>query len=128
MNELMEVFGGGAADMLAPLTGDGYREWSDRLRDVEEMLESPDLQSRAAAIRDRMKAVRREMKRHSSEPNWDLVKLQIAEPLDELQDLLAEELLRRTSDDALVPLDRNPVPAEFEKQVQRYYERLGGGR
>ena len=124
----MEVFGGGSADMFAPLTGDDYRDWTDRLRDVEEMLESPDLQSRAATIRDRMRTLRRDIKRHSREPNWDLVKVQISKPLDELQDLLQEELLRRTSEDALVPLDRDPVPAEFETQVRQYYERLGSGR
>ena len=34
----------------APLTGDGFREWSDRLRDVEEMVDDPNLRSQAARM------------------------------------------------------------------------------
>ena len=59
--------------------------------------------------------------------NWDLVKLKIAKPLAELQDRVAEELMRRTAKDALVPLDRDPVPVEYQDAVRKYYERLGKG-
>ena len=41
---------------------------------------------------------------------------------------MAEELLRRESSEALVPIDREPVPPEYAEQVRRYYERLGSGR
>jgi hypothetical protein len=35
---------------------------------------------------------------------------------------------RRESPDALVPIDRDPVPPQFAEGVRRYYERLGSGR
>ena len=46
----------------------------------------------------------------------------------ELQKQLDEELLRRASPEAAVPLDRDPVPDKFGEAVKRYYERLGSGQ
>ena len=114
--------------MNAPLTGEAFREWSDRLRDVEEMVEDPDLRAEAARIRERARAIRADFKRHSKEPNWDLVQQQVAGPLFELQDRVAEELLRRTSKKALIPLDRDPVPPQYSEKTRRYYEQLGTGK
>jgi hypothetical protein len=112
---------------VAPIGGNDYLDWSDRLRDVEEMIADPELRAEAARIRDRAKEIRKDVKRHSEAPNWDLVRMTVAAPLAELQQRVAEELLRRSSRDALVPIDRDPVPARFEEQVRRYYERLGAG-
>jgi len=120
--------GTGGPNNLAPIGGDDFVEWSDRLRDVEEMLDDPELRAEAASIRDRARGFRVDLKRHSKEPSWDLVELQVAKPLAELRDRVAEELLRRTSDDAAIPLDRDPVPSRFTEQVRRYYERLGSGK
>jgi hypothetical protein len=120
-----------AADNSAsdPLTGDGFIEWSDRLRDVEEMVDSPELRSEAARIRDRAREVRLEFRRNSKEPQWNLVEKMIATPLRELKRNVSEELLRRSADkSAPVPIDRDPVPVEFTDAVQKYYESLGSGR
>ena len=108
--------------------GEDFREFSDQLRDVEEMIADPELRSEAARIREEARQIRIEQKRHAAEPNWDLVKLKVSKPLAELQDRVAEELLRRTSDDALVPLDRDPVPTEYQDAVRQYYERIGRGQ
>jgi hypothetical protein len=112
----------------APLTGDDFLEWSDRLRNVEEMISDPELRAEAARIRDRARGVRSDIKRHSRPPNWDSIKLLIATPLAELQQRVSEELIRRTQPDSLVPIDRDPVPPKFSEQVQRYYEQLGSGK
>ena len=111
-----------------PITGGGYRDWTDRMRDVEEMVEDPELRSEAARIRDRVRNLRIELKRHSKEPNWELVEKLVAQPLEELRSRVADELRRRKGDDELAPLDRDPVPERFEDRVRRYYERLGSGR
>jgi hypothetical protein len=71
--------------------------------------------------------MRSEFNRHSKEPNWDLVRDFVSRPLVELRDKVSEELVRRQGKDALVPIDREPVPPEFAEQVRRYYERLGSG-
>jgi hypothetical protein len=112
----------------APLAGEDFLEWSDRLRDVEEMLSDPKLRAEAARIRDRAKAIRKDVKRHSKPPNWELVREMVSEPLVELQSRVASELLRLTSKDALVPIDRDPVPPRYEARVRKYYERLGAGK
>ena len=79
-------------DITGPLTGERFRDWSDRLRDVEEMVADPELRAEAARIRERARAMRAELKRHSAEPNWELVQSQVAGPLVELRDRVAAEL------------------------------------
>lgn len=110
----------------SPLTGDDYLDWSDRLRDVEEMLSDPELRAEAAAIRDRAKSIRKDIRRHSSPPEWDVVREMVVDPLTILERRVRTELLRKSSE-KLVPIDRSPVPPEFESHVRRYYERLGVG-
>jgi hypothetical protein len=109
----------------APLTGEDYAQWSDRLRDVEEMLDLPELRNQVAEVRERARTTRAEFKRHSKEPRWDLVKAQIVAPLAEVRERVTEELARRESKDSLVPIDRDPVPHKFSDLVRQYYERLG---
>lgn len=124
----LDQFGGsdGGGDFLAgPITGTDYPQWADRLRDVEEMLDVPELRAEAARIRDRARNVRQDLKRHSVEPRWDLVELEIAGPLVELRNRVAEELARREAREAVVPIDRDPVPTRYSELVRRYYEQLG---
>jgi hypothetical protein len=124
----LDQFGGdenGGNFAGGPITGAEYTQWTDRLRDVEEMLDVPELRAEAARIRDRVRNVRQDLKRHSKEPQWDLVRMQIAGPLVELRSRIAEELARRESKEALVPIDRDPVPTRYSELVRRYYEELG---
>ena len=107
------------------MTGERFVEWSDQLRSVEEMLDDPRLRAEAARIRELAKGVRAEFKRHSLEPKWDIVRSQIRAPLAELRNRVTEELARRDVKNALVPIDRDPVPVKFNEQVRKYYEVLG---
>ena len=111
-----------------PITGEGFRQWSDRMRDVEEILTDPTLRAEAATIRDRARGAREEFKRHAKVPDWDQLKTMVAEPIRELRDRIAEEVRRRETPDSLVPIDRDPVPPQYAEGVRRYYERLGSGR
>ena len=125
--------GGGPAEGtmeegMAPISGDDFLNWSDRLRDVEEMVDDPELRAEAARIRDQARSIRAELKRHARTPNWKLVRANVAEPLAELTNRVAEELLRRNARQAIVPLDRDPVPPKYSEKTRRYYERLGSGK
>lgn len=121
------VAGGGGP--VSPITGGGFREFSDGLRDVEEMVGDPALRSEAAAIRDRAREMRQELRRHSEQPQWELVESMIAKPLRELKMRVSEELMKKSSErSATVPIDRDPVPDQFSGAVKRYYESLGSGR
>ncbi len=149
LNRLMEGFDAGQANLAPgdpngrsaggqgeisqpegpnPISGDGFRQWSDRLRDVEELLNSPDLRAEAARIRDRARGAREEARRHAAPIDPTKLKELVADPILELRNRVAEEVRRRESPDALVPIDRDPVPARFAEGVRRYYERLGSGR
>ncbi|MFO0896275.1 MAG: DUF4175 family protein [Pirellulales bacterium] len=118
---------GGGPGPGNPITGEGFIPWSDQLRDVEDMLGDPELRAEAARIRDRARALRAELQRHSEVPKYELLKEQVLEPLVQLRDRIAEELARRDVKRSDVPLDRDPVPREFADQVREYYERLGRG-
>ena len=120
--------GGGNLRMMRPITGDDFRKWSDLLRDVEEMMNDPDLRAEASRIREQARDIRKDLKRHSAEPNWDLIKMKVAKPLSELQDRIAEEILRRSNEKNLVPLDRDLVPVKYRNSVQKYYQRIGSGK
>lgn len=111
-----------------PITGGRFREWSDRMRDVEELLDDPQLRSETARIRDRARGAREDFKRHAKMPDWNQLRTLVANPIRELRDRVAEEVRKRQSPDDLVPIDRDPVPPQFAEGVRRYYERLGSGR
>lgn len=119
---------GGNGGPGGPIAGDGFRQWSDRMRNVEELLDDPDLRAEAARIRDRVRGAREEFKRYSKEPDWSQLQTLVAEPLRELSRRVAEEVTRRESPDSLVPIDRDPVPPQYAEGVRRYYERLGSGQ
>ena len=117
--------GGGTGPMAG---GERFRDWSDRLRDVEEMVGDPRLRAEAARIRERARSLRADAARHSQAPNWELVRDFVGRPLVELRDAVADELMRKQTSEAMVPIDREPVPPQYVDKVKEYYERLGSGR
>lgn len=124
MNDMFNERGGGWEG--GPLTGERFTQWSDRLREVEESIDSPESRAEVARVRDRAREVRVEFKRHSKEPQWDVVQSEISKPMAEIRARLQQEIAKRESKDALVPIDRDPVPGRFSELVRRYYEKLGG--
>lgn len=107
------------------ITGEDFTPWSDGLREVEEMVDDPALQSRVSAARERARQLRQEYRRTHEAPEWAAVDSQVVKPLVEVRNQIAEELARRGSRESLVPIDRDPVPGRFSEQVRRYYEELG---
>ena len=95
------------------------------MRDVEEMIDTPELRNDVARVRERAREMRTDFKKHSKNPQWPLVKSQIATPLAELRNRVSEDLARREKSDSLVPIDRDPVPGKYSDLVRRYYEKLG---
>lgn len=113
-------------EQAGPITSDrGFADFSDRLRDVEEMVDSAQLRNQLQSVRERVRAERVEFKRHSLEPKWDLVRMQVMKPLVEVRQRIEEELAKRDNREAMVPIDRDPVPGRFSELVRKYYENLG---
>lgn len=123
--EDLDWFNADSLQGSAPLTGEDFAPWSDRLREVEEMVELPSLRNDLATARERARRMRLEFKRDLKKPDWAVVRLQVMKPLVEVRQQIAEELARRDPKDNLVPIDRDPVPSKFSDLVRRYYEELG---
>lgn len=109
----------------APLTGEDFARWNERLRDVEELVDTPELRNAIATARERARLLRRDFRQDMKKPDWTVVELQILKPLVEVRSRVAEELARRESKESLAPIDRDPVPNRFAESVRRYYEELG---
>ncbi len=83
---------------------------------MKELLIDPARKADVARIREAAREMRVEYKRHAKEPQWDLVRKLIANPLQELRSEVNEELMRLASErNALVPIDRDPVPSQYQK-------------
>ena len=108
-----------------PLFGENYQQFSERLRDVEEVLDDEAMREELSRVRGRAREMRNDVLRHSLDPQWGLVESRITKPLVELQKQIDENLAKRQSKDSLVPIDRDPVPTPFRDLVRRYYESLG---
>ena len=111
-----------------PITGEDYLDWARRLRDVQEMLEDPELRGELDRIGELVRQMRNDVTRHGDEPQWDQVQNQVIKPMVELYHRLGEDLALLESADALVPIDRDPVPRRFIDLVRNYYETLGKGK
>lgn len=116
-----------AADESA-LTGAGFGQWTDRLRNLEEALGNPELRNQVATVLDRARQYRGDYERHSDQPAVEFLNTRIVAPLVELRDKVTEELARREGKNPLAPVDRDPVPEAYRELVQKYYEQLGAGK
>ena len=117
--------GGGGRGGSGVLTSEEYGPWTDRLREVEDMIDDPGLRSQVANARERARLARQEVRRDLKKPDWAVVRLQVLQPLVEVQQQIREELRRRDPGESLVPIDRDPVPSRYAELVRRYYEQLG---
>jgi hypothetical protein len=115
-------------DAGGPITGNDYVNWSDRLRDVEQVLDSQDLRNQLATVRERAAVIRGAYRDRGRIPDGEVVRQQILAPLSQVRVWLQEELARKENVNSLVPLDRDPVPENYSELVRKYYEKLGSAQ
>jgi len=131
LNRLMERDGGAdprsdrAGFGNGPITGGDFAPWAEQLREIEEVLDRPDLRDAVATARERARLMRQEFRHERKKPDWAVVRAEILRPLVEVRSRIREELARRNTSDPLAPVDRDPVPPRFAESVQKYYEELG---
>jgi hypothetical protein len=109
----------------SPITGDGFEEWSDRLYDLEAIVEDPDAQAAVARARQASREMRRDFNRHSVEPGPDRLQQEVIRPLAEAAQKLDARLRELDRKDPLAPVGRDPVPDRYNDLVRRYFEELG---
>jgi hypothetical protein len=111
-----------------PILGGNFANWADRMRDVEDVVDSVELRNRLAAIRERVAGYRAEYRLHDRRPLADDLKRRVIQPMTEVRVELEEDLARLQNARSLVPLDHDPVPDNYSELVRKYYEKLGGGQ
>ena len=120
--------GGNNPDHQGPMNRQAeFKEMIMELRKVEDMLQNQKLRQKVAGIRDKMRQMEMEKKRHSKKPEKVEVKNTIYSPLVELNKALDEEIDRLSDTEDKVRVDREPVPSKYKKQVQSYFDKLGSG-
>lgn len=110
-----------------PITGEGYKEFRDRLGNIEEMIPQQDLRNEVARVGDDAREMRVDFSRDNLPPEAASIDQRITQPLIELRQRLSEEIAKLNRENPISPIDRDPVPSEFRDLVRRYYEELGSG-
>jgi len=130
LRELVQQIGGahGGGGLAGPIVGDDYLNWADRMRDVEQVVDSVELRNRLATVRERVAAYRADYRQHGRWPPAEEVKRQVLQPMTEVRVQLQDDLARLENVRSLVPLDHDPVPDNYSELVRKYYEKLGGGQ
>ncbi|HWD92799.1 MAG TPA: hypothetical protein VG938_10655 [Verrucomicrobiae bacterium] len=119
---------GGGEGGGGPITSGEYMNWADRLRDVEQVLDSPDLRYQLATVRERASALRQEFRQSKRPPDEKVIREQLVAPMAQVRFWLQQELARQENANSLVPLDRDPVPDNYSELVRKYYEKLGSAQ
>jgi hypothetical protein len=119
---------GGAEGNRSPFEGDNWAEWSDRLRNVEDILTRPELRQRASRVIDEARDIKLDARRNDGPPQAKEVALRILKPLVELRDRVSEEIAQKTTQRPQFQLDATPVPERYRDLVRRYAEQLGAGK
>lgn len=117
--------GRGGSNPDSPITGDGFEAWSDRLYDLEAIVEDPDAQAAVARARQASREMRKDFKRHSVEPGQDQLQKEVVGPLAEAAQKIDARLRELDRKDPLAPVGRDPVPDRYDDLVRRYFEELG---
>ena len=97
------------------------------LRNIEDMLQTPEMRQQAAVIRERMRQIMQNKKRFSKKPHAEEINDKLYTPILQLKDKVKEELARLNDTKNKIRVDRDPVRAKYQKQVRTYFERLGRG-
>jgi hypothetical protein len=92
------------------------------------MVNDPRLRDQAANIRRNVTDLRQQYQRDAKPPAWNIVQETVNRPLTELRTAVSQEILRRESAQAMIPLDKDAVPPAYQDQVRAYYEQLGSGK
>jgi hypothetical protein len=117
--------GAGGLGENGPITGNNFIDWSDRLRDVEQAVDSQDVRNQLATVRERVGVYRRAFRQNGQLPPPGELQNKALAPLALARDWVGEELSRAQNDRSLVPLDRDPVQDKYSDLVRKYYEKLG---
>lgn len=126
LNDIIRSFTNNDGGWGGPITGDGFVDWNERMRTIEELMELPQARERMQQAREQAERMRADFKRHGNPPQWEDIDTSVLQPVREVESWVQQELLRKENPDSLQPIDRDPVPPKYTSSVKKYYEALGG--
>ena len=102
-----------------------YQDWLERLRNAEALLpENNDIRNQLELIRTRIEEMRRDYRRHSLAPKFDLLLAEVINPLAETADELDREIQKILKVKEFVLTDDGSIPSKYRKSVAEYFEAL----
>jgi hypothetical protein len=130
LRQFAQQLGGGHGGLgeNGPITGNNYVDWSDRMRDVEQAVDSQDVRNQLATVRERVGVYRRNYRQNGRRPSNGDLQNKVLSPLALARDWVGQELSRAQNDRSVVPLDRDPVQEKYSDLVRKYYEKLGSAQ
>jgi hypothetical protein len=130
LRQFAQQLGRGAGGLAekGPITGNNYADWADRLRDVEQAVDSPDVRNQLATVREQVGVYRRSYRENGRGPSQEELQNKVLAPLALARNWVGQELSRAQNDHSLVPLDHDPVQEKYSEMVRKYYEKLGSSQ
>jgi hypothetical protein len=114
----------GTGSRNSAIVNEQFRGWSDRLHDLEAVIDDPRARSEVAKARKASTELRKDFKRHSKDPAG-AIQSEVLAPLAEARHALDERLRELNKENPLAAIGSDPVPDRYSEIVRRYFEELG---
>ena len=112
------------ADMRRFIEED-YSDWTDSIRSAESLIpDNDDLRQQLARVRSELDEMRRDYRRQSLPPKYDLYIEAVARPLQATADQIQTKIQELLKEKELLAVGDDDVPADFEESVASYFKAL----
>lgn len=102
-----------------------YSDWTDSIRSAESLIpDNDDLRQQLARVRSELDEMRRDYRRQSLPPKYDLYIEAVARPLQATADQIQTKIQELLKEKELLAVGDDDVPADFEESVASYFKAL----
>jgi len=102
-----------------------YERWIERIRNAEALLPpESDYRRQLERVRRQIEEMRRDYRRHSLAPRFELFLQEIANPLAETAQQLDLEIQKLLAQEEFLLTDEGTIPAQYRKRVAEYFQAL----
>lgn len=102
-----------------------YQGWLENIRDAEALLPADSPYRRdLERIRFQIEEMRRDYRRHSLTPQFDLFLQAVGNPLASTADQLSAEIAKLLKEKEFVLTDDGSIPSNYRKPVAQYFKSL----
>jgi len=103
----------------------GYRRWIESIRNAESLLPDENAnRPRLTGIREDIERMRRDYRRHTVPPQFDMFLDRIVRPLTETASQIDLQIKAMLEDQEFVLAQEDEVPNQYQKLVADYFKAL----